>query len=319
MYHYVRDLAHSRFPAIKGLDIGEFRAQLAYLRRHYEFVRVEDVLAALEGEPLPENALLLTFDDAYADHYRYVFPILDELGVQGAFYPSARSVVERKVLTVNKIHMILASAKGVDKLMRDVFALLDAHRDAHALRSNESYVAELAQANRFDRAEVVFIKRLLQRALPAGARDSISNTLLERYVGADEATLHEELYASADQLKLMLRCGMHVGLHGFDHHWLTHLSEDALAQDLDAALVVLGDLGVDTARWTMAYPFGSYDETVIRAVRDKGCCLAFTTEPERAQVTPAQRYRIARFDTNDFPKVEVDENEEVHGEVNLSV
>ena len=95
MYHYVRDLAHSRFPAVKGLDIGEFRAQLAYLRRHYEFVRVEDVLAALEGEPLPANALLLTFDDAYADHYRYVFPILDELGVQGAFYPSARSVVER--------------------------------------------------------------------------------------------------------------------------------------------------------------------------------------------------------------------------------
>ena len=31
MYHYVRDLKHSRYPDIKGLQVEEFRGQIQYL------------------------------------------------------------------------------------------------------------------------------------------------------------------------------------------------------------------------------------------------------------------------------------------------
>jgi hypothetical protein len=46
MYHYVRDLAHSRYPAIKGLDLELFKGQISYLQKHYNFVTVEQVIAA---------------------------------------------------------------------------------------------------------------------------------------------------------------------------------------------------------------------------------------------------------------------------------
>ena len=77
MYHYVRDLKHSRYPRIKGLDAALFREQVAYLKKHYTCVSVDDVVdAARAGAPLPENAALLTFDDGYSDHFDFVFPIL---------------------------------------------------------------------------------------------------------------------------------------------------------------------------------------------------------------------------------------------------
>src|SRR5690554_711940 len=109
-YHYVRDLARSRFPALRGLPVERFREQLGYFRQHYNLIRGDDLLAAVaEGAPLPPRALLLTFDDGYADHFTHVWPILDDLGLSGCFFPPARPLLEATVLDVNKLHFVLAS------------------------------------------------------------------------------------------------------------------------------------------------------------------------------------------------------------------
>lgn len=305
MYHYVRDLQHSRYPGIKGLDIRAFRYQLAHFKKRYTFLSVEEVLAALDGNnTLPDDGLLLTFDDAYLDHYRYVFPLLDELGVQGLFYPSARSVLERSVLEVNKIHYLLASGVEASVLVEDIFGLLDHYRREYGLESNDFYYRKLALPNRFDTGEVVFIKRLLQRELGTPLRTEIADTLLQKHIGISEAVLHEELYASFDQLALMHRQGMHIGVHGYDHFWLGYLSAPEVEREVDKSLAFLRELRGGDEPWTMAYPFGNYSDTVVEVVRQKGCSLAFTTEPEIAELTPESRFTVPRFDTNDFPKSE---------------
>ncbi len=303
MYHYVRDLRNSRYPDVKGLDVGAFRYQLGYLNKHYTVLTIEEVVGALEtGGDLPPNAALLTFDDAYLDHYRYVFPLLDDHNLQGSFYPSARSVLERSVLEVNKIHYLLASGVAADDLVRDIFGLLDARRAEYGLKSNDFYYQKLAHPNRFDTAEVVFIKRLLQRELGGPLRKDLADTLLQKHIGISEAVLHEELYASFEQLGVMHRHGMHIGVHGYDHFWLGYLTRPEVEHEVEQSLGFLEKLKGAALPWTMAYPFGNYSDTVIDVVREKGCSLAFTTEPEVAKLTPKNRFTVPRLDTNDFPK-----------------
>ena len=55
-----------------------FVRQMEYLKTHgYEFISPEAIRAAHKGlRPLPEKAVLLTFDDAYLSFYKFVFPIL---------------------------------------------------------------------------------------------------------------------------------------------------------------------------------------------------------------------------------------------------
>ena len=119
MYHYVRDLKNSRFPEIKGLDVDLFKEQIGYLEKNYHFVTAEQVIAAFKKEEkLPSKAVLLTFDDAYVDHYTNVFPILEHKKIQGCFYPPVKAITEHSVLDVNKIHFILAATP------RDEFHLL---------------------------------------------------------------------------------------------------------------------------------------------------------------------------------------------------
>lgn len=79
MYHYTRDLEHSRYPNIKGLSSNLFRKQLEFFKENFNVVRMEQVIDAVRGKvDLPHNAVLLTFDDGYIDNYVFALPLLEE-------------------------------------------------------------------------------------------------------------------------------------------------------------------------------------------------------------------------------------------------
>ena len=49
MYHYTRDLSHSRYPKIKGLDYKLFERQLLFFKENFHVVTMEEVLAVLDN------------------------------------------------------------------------------------------------------------------------------------------------------------------------------------------------------------------------------------------------------------------------------
>jgi peptidoglycan/xylan/chitin deacetylase (PgdA/CDA1 family) len=306
-YHYVRDLRRSRFPEIKGLDLVLFREQLGYVRRHYQVVSAAELMAAVasgrRGEPwdLPANAALLTFDDGYADHFGSVFPLLDEAGLPGCFFPPVQAISERKLLDVNKIHFLLASGADVRELVGEVLRRVDAHRGELGIESDEALLARWARPSRYDCAEVVFLKRLLQTVLPAALRSRILAELFAAHVTADESAFAEELYMSADQLRCMVRHGMYVGSHGYSHVRLGWLAPEEQALEVDRSLEFLAGLGTDTGSWMMCYPYGDSNEPLTELLRERRCAVGLTTRPGLA-AWDNEPLLLPRLDTNDLPK-----------------
>lgn len=309
MYHYVRDLKNSRYPAIKGLDTGLFREQISFLKKNYNFVKVDDVIKAFGGNgELPPHAVLLTFDDAYSDHFNTVFPILYNEGIQGAFYPPVKAVTEHMVLDVNKIHFILASTKEeeTDSLIKEIEILLDEYRQEYDLASFEYYFGKLAVASRFDPKEVIFIKRLLQVELPEKLRNIITDKLFNKIVGIDESAFSRELYMSLDQIKTMVKCGMHIGSHGYDHYWLGSLPREKQEFEIRKSVEFISEVGGDVENWSICYPYGNYNQDTLDILRKNGCKLGLTTEVSTVSEVGADNasgvYTLPRLDTNDLPK-----------------
>lgn len=303
MYHYVRELEDTRYPQIKGLRTSLFREQLAYLAKYYTFVRAEDLIAAVwQGESLPERAVWLTFDDAYADHYENVFPILDEMGIQGAFFAPVKAIRNHEVLDVNKIHFVLASVKDVQALVGEVDDMIDENREKYELLPTAAYHKIYAKPSRFDPAEVIYVKRMLQVALPEALRRQMADRLFRNYVSENEAAFSRELYMNEDQMRCMLRHGMFFGSHGYDHYWLDSLPPEKQASEVDASLSFLKQLGCDMRQWVMNYPYGGYNDSLIQIIKERGCKLALTTKPEEAELSIASAYQLPRLDTNDLPK-----------------
>jgi peptidoglycan/xylan/chitin deacetylase (PgdA/CDA1 family) len=302
MYHYVRDLERSRFPAIKGLTLERFRRQLDYIGSHYTPVTVEAVLASMAtAERLPDNAVLLTFDDGYSDHFTNVFPLLDARRIQGCFFPPAQAVLEHRVLDVNKIQFVLASVPDAHALLDQVLAALPEFSPDHSLKTREAYLASITEQHRYDAHEVTVLKRLLQRELPEPVRAEIVRRLFAEHVTADEAAFADELYMSVEQIACLRRHGMHIGSHGYTHVWLNSISSEAQAEELARSLAFLGRFDVPRDNWTICYPYGGFNEALLEQLRPLHCRLGFTVEARVAQIGVDDPLALPRLDTNDLP------------------
>jgi len=87
-YHAIADLGDDPRLGEYGVPPRLFEEQLdALIGSGWRFVGLDAVLAALAGEEeLPRRALLLTFDDAYADLLEVACPIMAERGLPGIVF-----------------------------------------------------------------------------------------------------------------------------------------------------------------------------------------------------------------------------------------
>lgn len=301
MYHYTRDLKHSRYPEIRGMDQPLFRQQIEFLISNFNIVTMEQVMDAVEGKfDLPERAMLLTFDDGYIDNYTVAFPVLDEFGVQGSFFIPGKTFSTHQLLDVNKVHYILASA-DIYNLVEDVKKEMNYYRGKEFdYAPTDELFHEYAIANRFDVKETVFVKRMLQTVLPEKLRNIISSNLFQKYVGVTEEQLAYELYMTEEQIRTMKRHGMFIGLHGYDHYWLGNLSQEQMEQDISKALDTLDEF-IDRKRWVMNYPYGNYNQGVLDYIKSQGACVGLTTEVRVADIRKDNALELPRLDCNDFP------------------
>lgn len=303
MYHYVRDLARSRFPRIKGRTLETFRGQLDHIGANYTVVTTAQIAAATRGEAaLPDNACWLTFDDGYLDHYLNVFPLLEARGWQGSFFAPAQPIVEGRLLDVNKIHYILASEPDAPRIVEALRRQVDIAREqGAALKAWDDYVQEFMGECHLDTPEVLFIKLMLQMGLPETVRGQICDALFRTFVSADESAFAAELYLSVDQARTMLRSGMAFGSHGYSHRWLSSMTAEEQALDLDRSLDFLAQLGAPRTDWSICYPYGDYDSRTLELARARGCALGVTTREGVADLTRDNPLELPRVDTINIP------------------
>lgn len=68
---------------------GQFRADLAYLRRQYHCLTMRQLVEQLQsGQPIGRNVAVITFDDGYRDNYLAAFPELARAKIPATFFVS---------------------------------------------------------------------------------------------------------------------------------------------------------------------------------------------------------------------------------------
>lgn len=307
MYHYVRDLKRTRFPSIRGRTIDEFRFQVEYLCRSGTFITAQQLInAVLYGADLPKNALMLSFDDGYLDHFTNVFPILHDRGIQGMFFPAAQPIMDMRVMDTNKIHFVLASEPDILKIVTNIRDWVEQNRKKYGLPSAQELWNEFAHPGVYDSADVRFVKLVLQRGLPQSARNALVDMLFRRYVTEDESAFSSELYLSQDQLRMMIECGQYVGSHGFTHEWFDVLGPSGQEIEIRESLRFMNTIGAATKDWIMCYPYGCHpfnavDDHLRKLLSDHDCALSLTDHGGPADVQRNDRFMLTRIDTNEIP------------------
>lgn len=250
-----------------------FARCLDFFRRHYHVVAAAQVLAARRGGgPLPPRALLITFDDGWADNVEFALPRLRAAGMPGLLFVVADAVDRRQPFYQEQI--VGAWRRGslpVEDLRQ---ALVESGYPAAPVAGNDNaslrrLIAELESVPLAQR------ERVLAR-LGARLDDGVRNMV------------------SAAELGQLRDGGVEIGLHGKTHEPLTR-SDDLEAELAGARAEVAARLPADSAPATMSFPHGKYDLDIARRAREAGYELVFTSVPALNPVAPAPGWLLGRL------------------------
>ncbi len=240
----------------------QFDQQLALLARHFRFVSVDEVAGFLHGRPLPQNPLLITFDDGYLDCVETALPLLEKHGARATFFLPTYYLDERKLFWWDKISLILkrSTRERIELAFPEPRSLPLGPRRAES----ERRLLALVKTERG-----LDLNRFFE-ALEEAAGVTLSAAEEKALVDASLMT-----WAHVDQL---VRAGMDIGSHTRTHRVLQTLLGPQLDEELAGSRLELEErLGRPIT--SIAYPVGYplvHDANIRGALERAGYAVGFT-------------------------------------------
>jgi peptidoglycan/xylan/chitin deacetylase (PgdA/CDA1 family) len=238
-----------------------FEQQVCYFAKHFRPILMDTLMDCVQNRrPFPENAIVLTFDDGYADNYQAA-RILKKYGMTGVFYITAGCIESEERFWVGEIHHLLGKTtkNGVRLRVRDkVF---------------DAFLSDSARAEP--------IRRLTQliKTVDVATRESIREELRKQL--DDVPALKNNLMLTWQQLSEMVAMGMEIGGHTMTHCNLPSATEEEAWNEVIQCKVLLEErLGTNVRHF--AYPNGGssqyYNPRIKEFVRRAGYRSAVTSK-----------------------------------------
>jgi peptidoglycan/xylan/chitin deacetylase (PgdA/CDA1 family) len=219
-----------------------FEQQMRWIARHYEPVSLRDVVDSLsQGRKMPRRAVTVTFDDGFANNYRFAFPILRKHRIPATVF-----------LTTGCIG-VSGAQLWTERVKRAIY-LTPLTRLPDAVGSPA--VADLATPAARERATRAVLNGL--KRMPPAARNRRVETI-ERECGRPPLTPRDADrydFLTWDQVRAMSAAGIEFGSHTVSHPILTTLSDEDLAFELRQSKETI-ETEVGSECYAFAYPNGS--------------------------------------------------------------
>jgi peptidoglycan/xylan/chitin deacetylase (PgdA/CDA1 family) len=257
IYHRVNDDNDPFFPA---LPVDIFARQMEYLASFFNICSLEDAIERIKYRDVPDNTVVVTFDDGYADNYVNAFPILQKLSIPATIFLTTDAIGSGKVLWHDRVfsafrhtHMNFLEGIGHNSTR---YPLKTIEEKIIAQRHTLRFLWSLTNHER-----LLWINRLVDR------------------LNVEDRKEMPDLMLTWDKVKIMYDGGMSFGSHTITHPILSRLSfDEAMAEIYGSKRIIEASLG--TSVKTFAYPNGKYldfNETTKEILKESGYICGLTT------------------------------------------
>ncbi len=299
MYHYVRP-SNAELPYFSHLHIEDFTKQLDYFEKRYGFLSKDDFLLSLKTG-VPGDGVVLTFDDGFKDHYKYVLPYLRKRDLWGIFYVPTGIYHSGKLLDVHRIHMLLGKYGGY-KILNSLKNIVSEDMLSHK-HVEEFKIQTYNKQNNDDYTNIV--KRILNYFISYKYRKVVIDKLMCIFL-SDERDISNLFYMSSEEICQMQTSGMIIGSHTVNHLVMSKLKKEEQEKEIIDSFNFLDKITGGLTFKTFCYPYGgfhSFTKDTEDLLEKNDCLFSFNVEPKdidsfhlknRLQAMP-------RYDCSDFP------------------
>lgn len=305
MYHRVAALALD--PWGLAVDPSRFEEQIEILSRAAMPLPLSHAVRALADQTLPPNAVVVTFDDGYADNLTTATPVLERHGVPATFFICSGQIGSGQAFWWDTLTRILLGPA----LLPPVLGIPDAGTASHVRGRAAEYSADERAADRehvqsgrgsaSPRLEFYrSVHRRLQPMRPSPRAAEID--ALARWAGVDHGAVcaagADRALDEAEVARLAANPLYEIGGHTVTHPLLTTIPPAEQREEIAGASRALASLAGHPIS-SLAYPYGNHNDTTCAIVRDLGLSAACTTE-RRGVRPPIDITRLPRLAVGDW-------------------
>jgi peptidoglycan/xylan/chitin deacetylase (PgdA/CDA1 family) len=291
-YHHVaaEDTAYPYDRGVADATPDQFRRQMEMLARYGTPIGVDELIRALDGEPLPPNPVMVTFDDGYRSCHDVALPILRAVGVRATFFVTTGYINDRKLYWWERIAICLSQARVAAATITYPQPIRVASHAPDAQRMLADLIKNTPSLD---------VKRFL---------DELCAAFGVEWNDELEATHAGNLIMSWDHVRALSRAGMDVESHTRWHRVLQTLDDKALREELEGSRIELeAQLGRRVR--ALAYPVGRRIARVDRirnAVIAAGYRLGVTNASGATRIWPRPLASAVRADPFDISRLSTD-------------
>ena len=277
IFHRVHPATDPLFPF--DPDARRFDALMRFVAATFRVMTLGEAIDHLADGRLPPRALVITFDDGYADNADVALPILQRYGLRATFFIATGFLDGGRMWNDSVIECLRAtSQESID--------LAPWGLERQPLKNGS------------DRRQCIDLLLPKIKYLPLDGRMAAVGEL-QRLCGVD--ALPHDLMMSTAQVRSMHRAGMEIGAHTVNHPILTSIPAAEAEREIRAgrdALESILDATVDVFAYPNGKPGQDYDAGHVDMVRQLGFRGAVSTAPgvARAGDDPFQLPRFTPWD-----------------------
>lgn len=248
------------------VTVTEFRHQMKELRHLFNPVSLGEVRNWLRGaHDLPHRAVLVTFDDGFANTLRYAVPILREIGIPAVFFLPTSYIGNRRVLWPTELYLRVRTWKH-GRLPLPLGGEISLNGNAQQRTTLATAIEETCKGLPMEQWT-----QYLDHLRGASAPSSV----LEQFGEAGE-----EMFAflNWNEVRELHRLGFDIGSHSVEHPILSRVGKERLREELRVSKQTI-EREVGCECYSFAYPNGrrrDFDEKAPEAILETGYELAFT-------------------------------------------
>jgi peptidoglycan/xylan/chitin deacetylase (PgdA/CDA1 family) len=296
-FHYIRENFDAPYPAIFGITPSQFRSQLELLAKLGTFVSASDIANQIEKDEIfQKKSIVITFDDGLQEQFDLAKPILDEMGIPAIYFINTKTLSEKILLNVHRIHLV-RSLLSPDTILEN---LIKSSVFKSLRKDKRNKIQELGSRHYiYDSYQNAYLKYLLNFVFLPEEVDREFTFLLREICNVDEIIEHKKLYMSLEAINSLAKSDS-IGSHAHDHIPLGTLPKEKINFQIHRSREILNELQITSKAFS--YPYGSKEAVGIapQLLKEHGFTFAFTME-RGLNLRNYNSLKLKRYDNNDVP------------------
>jgi peptidoglycan/xylan/chitin deacetylase (PgdA/CDA1 family) len=303
LYHRVADVATD--PWQLCVTPRHFAEHLEVLRKRFTIVSLQELAVSLTNGKLPRRAVVITFDDGYADNLFNAKPILQKYDASATIFV-ATGYLGHEYWWDELDQLFLQPGRLPETLRLNIKGDFHEWQLGGAAHYTDTAFQEHRRWNASDNTDPNprhFIYRSLwqlMHPLRENERQKVRDELIS-WSGRDPTPRSTHRSLSRDELLLLAQGGLvEIGCHTVTHPALSTLAPTSQEEEIRQSKACLEEvLGRSVA--SFAYPYGrscDYTQRTVSLVREAGfnCACSTAATPVRSH---ADRFQLPRFQVVD--------------------